>query len=203
MYKIQHSVCKAIIQIAAILASVILPSAANAAYVNINGVTGTIDNAVSIVLRETDTLYITPIGIADGGDYDSFSFFSSTAGCDAGGENCAQGFLWFLGYLINGDRSLDRALLSPVTLNADYTAFNMRENALSGLSAVVSDTPEFSITGVNSVSLYIDDDYHLDNRGGISFDYRIVPAGAVPVPATLALFGLGLLGLGWSGRRRG
>jgi hypothetical protein len=41
------------------------------------------------------------------------------------------------------------------------------------MAQAVSDN--FTITGVTSVSFYISDDYFPDNRGGLSFEYEIVP----------------------------
>jgi hypothetical protein len=97
----------------------------NAAFVDIDGLTGTPENAVTVNLLETDTLVVTPIGIVDGRAYDAFSFFDFTDGCNASGSSCQYGYTWFLGFYVDGDPLSEGTFFSPASLNAarDYFIF--------------------------------------------------------------------------------
>lgn len=57
---------------------------------------------------------------------------------------------------------------------------------------------------INFTGSTICSDFCLDDNGGLNTFVGTVsaPRSAVPVPATLALFGLGLAGLGWSRRKQ-
>jgi hypothetical protein len=169
---------------------------------NANG-SSNISNPFVINFQPGDIFILTPIGTAEGGAFDAYSFWNTNAGCDANGEDCVNGFHWVLAAIINGDT--DPGSIGLFGIFGQYFATGAQ--ALSNVqdAAVIAfGEPFFTIdtdqAGWTSVGLYITDIDYSDNRGGISFMYDI--RSSVPIPATLALFGIGLAGLGWSRRKK-
>jgi hypothetical protein len=169
--------------------------AANAIIINLNatisngGPNDLIINPVTINLNPTDLFTINLIGIADGGMYDAWNPWGVVSGC-TNGANCTIGWVntWVLDANPFGGFGF-----------GDGIAYATPALALangSGLGGPFS----ASLTGITSLSFGFLDDPYTDNLGGISLEVLI--ESTVPVPATLALFGLGLAGLGWSRRKK-
>lgn len=163
--------------------------------------TSNISNPVTINFQPGDIFVLTPIGTAGGGAFDAYSFWNANSGCDLNGENCVNGFHWILAAIINGDTNN----IGGFGLFGEYFATGAQ--ALSNVqNALVNSfgNPYFTIdtdqAGFTSLGLYITDIDYSDNRGGISFMYEV--RSSVPVSGTIALFGLGLAGLGWSRRKK-
>lgn len=181
----------------AVLSLTLSSGIASAMFINLNAVSNNILNPVTIFTNPTDTLYLDVVGTADGGAYDAWSAWAFNSGCDQEQPSmCAQGWLWSLGVFVNQDTGNSGGLGVPGTF----------ADPLDALALARSTYPDgsLSITGWNSYSFFTGEvEFGADNRGGVSLRYRIVPAEVtVPLPATLALFGLGLAGLGWSRRKK-
>ncbi len=62
---------------------------ADAAIVNINSKTNGTNNPIILTLS-AGIYNVTPIGIADGGDYNAWNAWGNTSGCDGDGANCSM-----------------------------------------------------------------------------------------------------------------
>ena len=170
-------------------------STASAVIINLDGVTNNIDNPVTLSFDPSDTVVVDVIGTADGGLYDGWSAWAFNSGCDGMTPSmCEQGWFWSFAVVLDGDP----ASAIPVGVPGIF------EDPLDALAQAKADFPPGSLsgTGFPSLSWYTgEDDPSLgaDTRGGISL--RITVQG-VPLPPTVALFGLGLLGLGAARAKR-
>ena len=169
----------------------------------VNGVGVPVD-----VFLEAGTYSITPIGVADGGAFNSYRMWTSVSGCTAPND-CVRG--WY-----NKDTVTSPNLVTatvggnPVALEADpaitgndrYKAGDSLyyEDELLALAGAVPST--FTVSVAGNVGFYLSDsagDGLADNSGGISLDISLV--NPVPVPPAVWLFGSGLLGLVGVARR--
>jgi len=170
-------------------------TSAHAGIIDLNAETSSggpndIGNAITIPgLSTSDILAILQIGVADGGAYNAWNAWGSVTGCDGAGENCSKGWINNWSYYLNGD-------ISTQILVSDGIRYETDLLALANAPGVAP------ITGITSISFFIGDNPYSDNLGGISLKYDIEPATSVPEPSIIALFGLGLLGLGFASRRK-
>jgi len=161
----------------------------SAAIVNINSITNNESSPVSISL-DAGTYEVTPIGVADGGSFNAWNAWNGgqVIGCDSNGENCGAGWLnWY--YFSSSEFG--------EILNWDGVIY-----ANASLALANSISTSFTLTSSAIVNFYIKDgtngDLAWDNTGGISLNVGSL----VPIPATVWLFGSGLLGLIGIARRR-
>jgi hypothetical protein len=179
----------------------------NTAIVNINARANSENNTVELFL-EAGIYDVNPIGIADGGAYDTWNAWSSTScsdpyGCQRTIPTTVTG--WMNNYCVKSSNfefvEVDGAVLSPVNtpgsglesfyyidnyyLVTDGLVYPTALNALAG-----SQSSKFSLTTAGLVEFFIPDhSYALgDNSGGISLNI-------VPLPGAVWLLGSGLIGL--------
>lgn len=170
-------------------------TSAHAGIIDLNAETSSggpndIGNAITISgLSTSDILAISQIGVADGGAYNAWNAWSSVTGCDGAGENCSKGWIDNWSYYLDGDTSTSMTVSNGIRYETDLLA-------LANAPGVVP------ITGITSISFFISDFPYTDNMGGISLNLYIEPSASVPEPSIIALFGLGLLGLGFARRRK-
>ncbi len=145
---------------------------ANAGIINL-------DSSSNNVARQTISLgpgiyKVEFIGIADGGKYDAWSAWSTTAGCDSDGLNCGRGFL--------NTAFFNSSQFAPVRIGG-YERYLTAALALKHAKGAT-----FQLNTTANVEFFIKDNHYPDNRGGISLLITDVPE-----PSTLILFGLSAL----------
>ena len=153
-----------------------------------------IDNGVTLSFggSSTFTAIVDRIGVAKGGAYNAWNAWSVEAGCDASGANCECGWVNSWSYFLNGDKS-------TATWVGDGNRFS------TDVGALASATKIQPILDVSSITFFIADTQkngvsaYSDNVGGISL---LVDFQSVLEPGTLALFGIGLLGMGAARRKK-
>lgn len=138
-----------------------------------------LDASSSSVARHTISLSagiykVEFIGIADGGKFDAWSAWSSTAGCDSNGLNCGRGFL--------NTAFFNSAQFARVRIGG-YERYLTSALALSNAEGTT-----FELNTAGNVQFYISDTHYGDNRGGLSL--RVTQ---VPEPSTLILFAVTVL----------
>jgi hypothetical protein len=159
---------------------------ANAAIVNLDARLNGTGNTVDLSLT-AGTYSITPIGTANGGDYNAwYAWTNGVTGCDSNGENCSRGWIHSYGYESSEIGTVNVG--SNGTDNRYATDLLALDHSLGSL---------FTLTSDAVVSFFIRDYPLTDNAGGISLDVT-----AVPLPAAAWLFGSALLGFVGLSRRR-
>lgn len=138
---------------------------ADALIINIDAITNTESNRVSILLGP-GAYTVTPIGIADGGTFNAW---------DANIFDGSAGVSWLHAYHV---ASTEFAPVGVGFWDGSYYG-----SALDALAHAVGTT--FTLTSTGFVDFYIADNPHSDNSGGISL--RLVPE-----PSSVLLLGTGL-----------
>jgi hypothetical protein len=154
---------------------------ANAAIINLDAVNETLSSQT--LMLGAGTYDVTVVGLGYGGDYDAWNAWGKESGCDDAGKNCSKG--WINNYKIT-------ALSLGTSLFTDGIRY---ETPLLALEFAIDTS--FTLSATEYVEFYIDDSNYTDNIGGISLDISLVPE-----PSVIALFGLGLIGVGFARRRQ-
>ena len=197
------------------LSAALSAQSAQAVIVDVSALNG---NGTTISLA-AGTYTATFIGTAQGGAYDAYSPWSSNSGCDANGANCSTGWAESIaidfgsgvGNFNRQDGYQNGRLPTPSdsALYADpLAALAAIQNAAlvhaplpqatdNSAYTAIANPITFTLANAQSVNFFVFDNPYGDNRGGISLQVSSVPA-----PATVWLFGSGLIGLTDIARRR-
>lgn len=181
----------AIIPIGALLAALSAP--ASAQVVNLNSLTNSTSNPVSVLLGAGNfQIFDVGAGEVAGATYDAWNRWGgAVTGCNAGGGNCVRGWhrMWQFDYGTGNIASGNTGLYAT------------RGLALAASKA--NDPYTFSLGTAATVKFWIQDDLYQDNIGGVSLNIVAAPSlPAVPEPETYAMLLAGLGLLGFTARRR-
>ena len=148
---------------------------ANALIIDINSQANGTANPV-VVYFEAGTYDVTPIGIADGGAYNAWNPWGVVSLPTKG---------WMNIYSLSSIGNFEY-------LVSDFIRY---ETGLLALANALGTS--FTLTSGDYVKFYIGDSTYQDNLGGISLNVSKtdLASNAVPEPATMLLFGFGLVGL--------
>lgn len=130
------------------------------------------------------------------GLFTAFSRFSGSAGCNAVGARCSQGFENSVRLLINGavtpfGDGQAAGGIGPQTTGGYY------DTAAQSFAASSKYVGFFTLTDRTNVGFFLYDDVLSDNRGGVS-----IAVAAVPEPTTWGMMILGFGAVGFAMRRR-
>lgn len=155
------------------------------------------------------TYTIDPIGIISGGDFDAWNAWGKTTCTSLNGcrRNDIPKPLGWLNVYSFASADLTNVFIngSAVTPNSGVTyyagPFNFSyPDPASALANAWS--AQFTLASASVVSFSLPDSNLTDNLGGMSLDLNMVTTQAVPEPESIALIGLGLVGLAAIRRRR-
>jgi hypothetical protein len=187
--------------------SVFLFGSASAQIINLDAKTN--GNATPINLSlDAGTYTIDPIGMFAGGDFDAWNAWGKTTctslnGCIRTLPTTVKG--WLNVY------SFGSADLMNVTINGAAATPDVGVNYYAGPFVAYPDaatalanawSAQFTLTTASIVSFTLPDTKLTDNLGGMSLDLNMVSTQSVPEPESIALIGLGLVGLAAIRRRR-
>ena len=153
----------------------------DAAIVDINAITNSESNSVILSLAP-GTYVVNPIGIADGGLYNSWNAWE-------GGSNPPSHAGWLNNYSLSSTEFNTYTVTDNTIYSTDLLAL---DNALS---------TSFTLSAAADVNFFIIDSPYFDNLGGMSLDVS-ADVSAVPIPAAAWLFGTALIGFVGMSRRR-
>lgn len=126
--------------------------------INIDATTNNKENPVSQFF-EAGTYEVKAIGTPEGGQFDAWSLWNFTTGCDEKGENCITG--WVNEYNIGS---------SEFKINIPSSGkYSTPEQALKS-----AQTTSFTLTSNGQVNFFISDELLPDNRGGMSLAVKKV-----------------------------
>lgn len=129
-----------------------------ATIINVDATTNNKANPVVQFLK-AGTYEVRFVGTSEGGQYDAWSLWSFTTGCDEKGENCITG--WVNEYNI---ASREFTIAIPST-----NKYATPEQALAK-----AQNTSFTLTSDGQVSFFIGDELPPDNRGGVSLAVKKV-----------------------------
>jgi len=161
----------------------ILAVTAQADIIDINGKNNNILNPV-VMFFEPGTYDLIPIGVEDGGAYNAVSLHYSWPAT------------WRWQYSISS--------VELGTIDVNWGPY--KDTEMDAFATAVSTS--FTLTSGENVNFYLYDgpngwEYSNDNEKGISLFVDIdSPSAPVPEPATMLLFGAGLVGLAGFGRKK-
>lgn len=106
---------------------------------------------------QAGTYEVEAIGTSEGGQYDAWSLWNFTTGCDEKGENCMTG--WVNEYNIAS---------TEFSINIPSSGkYSTAEQALAKAQGT-----SFTLTSDGNVNFFIGDDILPDNRGGVSLKVK-------------------------------
>ena len=171
-----------------LLVLVPLENANAATIINIDARAATAPNNPVTEFFTAGTYDVTPIGVADGGDYNAWNAWGNNViGCNANGENCLRG--WIYDYRIESDQFSIQVMNAG--LNAGINGGNAFSTDLQALSNAVGTS--FVLESDSNISFSIFDPHSINNSGGVSLKVERLENASVPEPS--AILGLGTFAL--------